>query len=59
MKNKLETVKYTIVFLIFALLAYAFWTDYNTPPKKYEPRIKQQESRQMIKEIHEHLGLGD
>jgi hypothetical protein len=58
MKNKFEVVKYTIVFLIFALLAYAFWTDYNVSPSEYVPRIKQQQAFKMIKEIHEHL-LGE
>lgn len=26
---------------------------------EYQPRITQQESRRMIKDIHEHLGLGE
>lgn len=55
----MRDIKYTIIFLILALLAIAFWVDYNCPPEKYEPRIRQQQAYKMIKEIHEHLGLGD
>ena len=56
---KLEIAKYITIFIISGLLAWAFWSDSNCPPEKYVPRIRQQQAFKMVKEIHEHLGLGE
>lgn len=55
---KIEIIKWIIIAAIIIFLGLAFWGDYNRPPKKYEPRIRQQQAFKMIKEIHEHL-LGE
>lgn len=56
---KLEIAKYVTVFIIVALLGWAFYSERNSPSRKYKPRIRQQQAYKMIKEIHEHLGLGE
>lgn len=44
-----------LIGVLAVLLALTVYKAKHLPPPEHEPRIQQQESRQMIKEIHEHL----
>lgn len=53
-------IEFLIVFGLVVSICWAIYIMANQAyPSGYVPRIKQQQAYKMIKDIHEHLGLGE